>query len=65
MLSAVYRQEPFGFGTRMEKVYVGCLEAPAGFQPVRDPTSKWCACCIPRLTAHQAAVRHPCQVRSP
>lgn len=25
----------------MEKVYVGCLEAPAGFQPVRDPSSKW------------------------
>lgn len=34
-------QEPFSFGPRMEKVYVGCLEAPAGFQPVRDPSSKW------------------------
>ena len=31
----------------MEKVYVGCLEAPAGFQPVRDPSSKWCARCKP------------------
>eukprot|EP01024_Parvocaulis_polyphysoides_P076247 TRINITY_DN9895_c0_g1_i5.p1 TRINITY_DN9895_c0_g1~~TRINITY_DN9895_c0_g1_i5.p1 ORF type:complete len:535 (-),score=74.30 TRINITY_DN9895_c0_g1_i5:104-1708(-) len=26
---------------RMEKVYLGCIENRGGFQPIRDPKSKW------------------------
>lgn len=26
---------------RMSGVYMGCVEIPAGFQPIRDPSSKW------------------------
>ena len=58
-------QDPVRGGFRMDRVYVGCLEAPHGFMPVRDPRSKWCATQPeprkkPRSTCSLCAVE-PCQ----
>ena len=28
---------------RSQRLYLGCVENPHGYWPIRDPHSKWCA----------------------